>query len=472
MIGYRTVSRALVYSSIVLGVTGCASVDTESRIDQLNSDISNLVDGSFDMELQPSSAEYVAKVDEILGASVGLQEAQQIQLLNSFELRSLVHSSLSDMAYAAQLGRIANPNFIFERISSPGELELTRVLSFGLLDLITLPKRNKVAESQMEVAQLRMTATVMDQLIQVKAAWVRAVAALELQQYAKKVLDSASAGAELARRMEAVGNFNRLDRSREQTYYADAATKYALSKHEADMAREDLVRLLGLTAVQAHMLTLPNQLPDLPSDLVAVDTVRDAMNQDRIDIQLAKSQLIAAGHAQGLDLITSFTDVEVSYVDKTQFGEDTRTTPDGYELAISLPIFDWGDQRREAMSQQSLAAAFRYEHILRSAATDLRKAYSAYSVSHSIATHYRDEIVPLRKAISEENLLRYNGMIIGVFELLADSRQQIAAVMGAIDSKKQFWMADIGLQAALVGNPRSVTAISASATSVESSKGH
>ncbi|MEK9867495.1 MAG: transporter, partial [Betaproteobacteria bacterium] len=90
----------------------------------------------------------------------------------------------------------------------------------------------------------------------------------------------------------------------------------------------------------------------------------------------------------------------------------------------------------------------------------------------SIATHYRDEIVPLRKAISEENLLRYNGMIIGVFELLADSRQQIAAVMGAIDSKKQFWMADIGLQAALAGNPRAVTAISANASSIESSKGH
>ena len=472
MISYSAISRIVICLLLFFGVIGCASVDTESRIGQLNYDVSDLVEGDLNVELEASSAEHLAKVDELLSSPVGLREAQQIQLLNSFELKSLINSSLSDMAYAAQLGRISNPNFIFERISSPGELELTRILSFGLLDLITLPKRSKVAKSQMEVVQLQMTATVMDQLIQVKTAWVRAVAALELQQYAKQVLDSASAGAELARRMEAVGNFNRLDRSREQTYYADAATKYALSKHEADMAKEDLVRLLGLTAAQAQMLTLPNQLPDLPTDLVAIETVQDAMNQDRIDIRLAKSQLIAAGQAQGLDLITSFTDVEVSYVDKTQFADDARTTPDGYELAISLPIFDWGDQRREAMNRQSLAAAFRYEHILRSAAADLRKAYGAYSVSHSIATHYRDEIVPLRKAISEENLLRYNGMIIGVFELLADSRQQIAAVMGAIDSKKQFWMADIGLQAALAGNPRSVTAISANATSIESSKGH
>ncbi len=36
-----------------------------------------------------------------------------------------------------------------------------------------------------------------------------------------------------------------------------------------------------------------------------------------------------------------------------------------------------------------------------------------------------------RKRISEENLLRYNGMLIGVFELLADSRDQVASVTGS-----------------------------------------
>ena len=36
--------------------------------------------------------------------------------------------------------------------------------------------------------------------------------------------------------------------------------------------------------------------------------------------------------------------------------------------------------------------------------------------------------MPLRKRIADENLLRYNGMLIGVFELLADAREQIASV--------------------------------------------
>ncbi|MCL5061433.1 MAG: TolC family protein [Candidatus Thermoplasmatota archaeon] len=39
-------------------------------------------------------------------------------------------------------------------------------------------------------------------------------------------------------------------------------------------------------------------------------------------------------------------------------------------------------------------------------------------------------VVSLKQRISEENQLRYNGMLIGVFELLADARSQIASVNG------------------------------------------
>ena len=61
--------------------------------------------------------------------------------------------------------------------------------------------------------------------------------------------------------------------------------------------------------------------------------------------------------------------------------------------------------------------------------------------------------MPLRKTIAEENVLRYNGMLIGVFELLADSREQIASVIQAIDAQRDFWLADAALQATLLGKP-------------------
>jgi hypothetical protein len=71
--------------------------------------------------------------------------------------------------------------------------------------------------------------------------------------------------------------------------------------------------------------------------------------------------------------------------------------------------------------------------------------------------------VPLRKTIADENALRYNGMLIGVFELLADAREQIGSVVQAIDAQRDFWLADAALNATLIGKPSSRVASAADA---------
>ena len=87
------------------------------------------------------------------------------------------------------------------------------------------------------------------------------------------------------------------------------------------------------------------------------------------------------------------------------------------------------------------------------ARSEVREAYGAYRSAYDIALHQRDELVPLRKLIAEENVLRYNGMLIGVFELLADARLQIASVNSYIESLRDFWIAQADLEMALIGKP-------------------
>ena len=65
--------------------------------------------------------------------------------------------------------------------------------------------------------------------------------------------------------------------------------------------------------------------------------------------------------------------------------------------------------------------------------------------------HYRREVLPLRKIISDETLLRYNAMQIDVFALLAEARQRIAATIAAIEAQRDFWLADVDLATAVVG---------------------
>ena len=87
------------------------------------------------------------------------------------------------------------------------------------------------------------------------------------------------------------------------------------------------------------------------------------------------------------------------------------------------------------------------------ARSEVRQAYTGYRTAFDTAKHYREEIVPLRKRISEENVLRYNGMLISVFELLADAREQVGSVRQAIAAQRDFWKADAALNAALIGQP-------------------
>ena len=54
-------------------------------------------------------------------------------------------------------------------------------------------------------------------------------------------------------------------------------------------------------------------------------------------------------------------------------------------------------------------------------------------------------------------LFRSNGMIIGVFELIAGARQQVNVVRSAIDAQQQFWRAEAALQAAMIGRPAGVS---------------
>jgi outer membrane protein TolC len=470
----RSLKLGLSIAAVVI-LSGCASASLDQSIGQVNADAGSFTEGR--LALARTDDERARRADAarvLLQKPLGQSEAVQLALVNSPALQALVAQSWADAAEAAQLGRIPNPMFSFERIRMGDELELGRTLSFGLLDLLTLPSRKAIADHRIAQSRVRLTSDVVDQVTQVRQAWVRAVASRQNLQYAQQVYRSAEAGAELARRMQAVGNFNRITRAREQVFYADAATRLVTATHQATASREELGRLLGLTDDQAGTLQLPDRLPDLPKTAMAPEVAASRAVQMRLDVRLAKAGFEASARDQGLNAITSFTDVEFGVRRDTIFdnGSGERSKARGYELGLRLPLFDWGGLQRDAMNARTLAAANQLEATLRAAGSNLRETYSAYRSSHDVARHHREEVLPLRKVISEENQLRYNGMLIGVFELLADSRDQISTVMAAIDAEQQFWLADAALQAALIGRPTSTSLSMTSSAPAAGGAGH
>lgn len=460
------VLRKTAVALAVLVLAGCASVNINESVNQTNQELTGFTNGNLSLVQTDEQRQAMAsKASEILKEPLSQPAAVELMLTHSPQFQTVLAENWAQAAQAAQSGRIHNPVFTFERVRIKDELELGRLLSFGLLDLLSLPARQGIARTQIDRAQLQLTSSVVDQVTQVRQAWVDAVAAQQAHTYAQQVFESAQTSAELARRMQEVGNFTRLQRTRQQSFYADAALNLAATRHKATATREALVRMLGLNTEQAAQLKLPERLPDLPEAPKAPSEVAKRA-EDRLDVRMAKQGFDSSAKAQGLGNVASFLDIEAGIRYDTVFENDTgeRNNKKGYELELALPIFDWGGMKRDAFNANTLAAANRLEATLRGAQSTLRESYSAYRTTYDIARHYRDEIIPLRQTIADENVLRYNGMFIGVFELLADSRDQVNVVVQAINAQADFWRADAALQATVVGKPMMVSVSGAAAS--------
>nr|WP_315204475.1 hypothetical protein [uncultured Albidiferax sp.] len=218
------------------------------------------------------------------------------------------------------------------------------LLVLGIEDAVSRARQNRPRQSATDT----------------RKAWILAVAAQHSGRTLRDAKEATEAGAELARRMAQVGNWSRLEQTREQVLLADATAQLARAQNAAFGAREQLLRRMG-TDGPPTTFALPERLPDLP----------------------------------------------------------------------------------RAANLQTLPAL---------AGSEAREAYFAYRTAFDLAVHYRDEIVPLRKFIVEEQVLRYNGMLASVWDLLAETRQQSLAVNSAIEAQRDFWLADADLQNTLQGH--------------------
>jgi outer membrane protein TolC len=264
--------------------------------------------------------------------------------------------------------------------------------------------------------------------------------------YARQVDAAAEASAELAGRMAKAGNMNQLDLSREQVYHAETQAALARAGKQAVAAREKLTRLLGLWGKDAQY-SLPDHLPDLPQAPAQLQDIERIAIEQRLDVQAAKLDAQATAANLGLTKTTRFVNVlDLGYVNQT---ETNVPTARGYELTLELPLFDWGGSRVARAEGVYMQAVQRVAQAAVTARSEARESYLDYRTAYDVAAHYRDHIIPLRKRISKEVLLRYNGMLMSTQELLTDSREQAGAVSSYIEALKEFWSAHAHLEAAL-----------------------
>ncbi|MES2759106.1 MAG: TolC family protein [Pseudomonadota bacterium] len=461
--------RPLALGVVALALSGCAGFSKDGGLDTV-ADLTRERTGQSVNFSKPGAdmAQADQTVTRLLGEPLTPDSAVQVALLNNRGLRaSLAQLGIAE-ASLVQAGRMSNPGFSFGRMAGGHEVEIERSVMFDIVGLLTIPLRSNIEKRSFEIAKLQAAATAVRLAADTRRAYFNAVAAQQSAQYAQQVQLSADAGAELAKRMARVGNFSKLDQMREQAFYADATAQLARARHNAVMAREQLARLMGVWGTMT-LFKLPDRLPALPATPQAVERIETQAIEQRLDIRMAVRETEMTGSALGLSKATGFVNVlHGGYVNKSSTGAPRAN---GYEIELELPIFDWGRSRIAKAEAIYMQAVERTADIAVRARSEARQAYSAYRTTYDLARHYQDEVIPLRKAISNETLLRYNGMLIGTFELLADSRAQVNSVNAAIEAQRDYWLAETDLQAAINGTGGSSLPTAASAA-VEAAPAH
>ena len=456
-------SLVLAMLSAVL-VSGCASFSQDGGFDAIQSATQSRIQKDVVWSRDDTSrSQTQARVDALLAQPpLAVDDAVQIALLNNPGLQATFQSLGIAEADWVQARTLPNPGLTAGRLTRGSEVEWDGVLHLFLMQMLTMPMRGQIEQHLFEKTRSEVTLEVLRLAAETRKAFFTAVAADETARYMQQAMDAAEAGAELGRRMAKAGNWSKLKQAREQAFYADTVLARARAEQARVQSRERLVRLLGLE--NGARLTLPQRLPDLPATLPALPDIEQQALDQRLDLQMQRQAAEALADNLGLTRRTRF--VNVLELGLVYSDSNVLPTQRGFELTFELPLFDWGQARvarAEAIYMQTVqrAAAMAVD-----ARSQVRETYAAYRSQYDTARYYRDEVVPLQKSISEENLLRYNGMLIGVFELLADARTQIGSVNNAIVAQRDFWLAQSELQMVLMGPPGTPTVATVSPASV------
>jgi hypothetical protein len=330
--------------------------------------------------------------------------------------------------------------------SGTGEIERRFVLaSIGQRSRVLA---NEVFRRKGEQLKIQTASRQIELAAEVRKAYAAAVAAEQTAAYMVRAREATDAALELTRRGTRIGNWPKVNELRERVFHGEMTAKLARARQTSVAAREQLTRLLGLWG-QDVAYRLPERLPDLPAQPVERDDLEAAALRQRLDLQAAQIEIVAEARELELDhygngaLLTGrtrFTDLQEV---------DFFAPADAPARFVKVPLFDREQARLDRQMLPFMQTLDEYSEMGITVRSQVRNAYDAYRTSYDIARHYRDEILPLRRQIGDETVYRYNGMLASVFELLADAREQIEAVIASIEAQRDFWQAETDLRLAL-----------------------
>ncbi len=441
---------------------GCMSVSSDGGMEAISAAVqtqTGLHATKIGDNAQADAARHA--IDRLLAKPLTAQSAVQVALLGNRALQATYNDLGISEAQYVQASLPPSPTISLARIAGGMEVEIERQILFNLLALITLPARREIASSRYDQARLKAVEETFRLVAQTRRSFYRAVASRQNERAMGAAANNARIVSQLLRKLGETGAVNKLDQAREHVFYAEVTAMLARARmsHQAD--REQLARLMGLWD-KAGAFKLPDALPNLPAKpAVRPDIEREAISRN-VQVAMAQAELETTARTLGLTETTRYIDVlelrgmsstsrKTSVDPVTGAVERERESRRGLELELRIPVFDFGAARTREAEETWKRALNRLADTAINVRSHAREAYARYRGAYDLARHYQRNILPLRKTITDENLLRYNAMIVDIVPVLADARQRVLSQAAAIEAQRDFWIAHSDMRAAVIG---------------------
>lgn len=453
--------RAVLLAGVALLLAGCATAQPDGGLGLLqasaSADLGKNVE-KITSEEQAGGAK--GRVDALMKKPLSADAAVQIALWNNRGLQAAFNELGIADALRVQASLPPNPRLSIARTTASLALEIERQISGSIFALATLPARTEIAKDKFRSAQLRTLEGVLKLAADTRRQYYRSVAANQQVAALVQAKSTAEATAELFKRLGESGGVNKLNQARDFVFYAETGAQLAQARIQQRIEREKLIRLMGLWGSDLTVLKLPGALPAMPRLATSREIEAEALKR-RVDLQMARADLDMLAKSLGLTQATRFVaDVDLlgrrtydrAFVDNGAGGLDReRTIKRTLELEIEIPIFDFGQAKVAQAEETYMQAANKLAEKAVNIRSEAREAYQVWRGTHDVSRLYQNQILPLRKVIQDESLLQYNGMLIDVTQLIADSRGRMMSQVAAINAKRDFFIADVDFKHALIG---------------------
>jgi cobalt-zinc-cadmium efflux system outer membrane protein len=394
----------------------------------------------------------LAQVRAILKNPLTVNSAVQIALLNNRELLATLEDVGISAADLREAGTGKNPSVDLSirfpnRAAAVADNEESAAID--LLDLLMLPLRKRVAADQLAAAQLRVADEALRLVAEVKATVYGLEADETMLGLRKTVVDINAAALALAQRQHEAGNTTDLALAQQQATYDTARLQAAMVENQEREHREKLNRLLSLWGSDIAW-KLAGGLPSLPENELPIHGLESLAVAQRLDLAAAHAGLTGVVRALGLTKSNR-------YIGALEFGVDSEREPEltritGPTLRFELPVFNQG-QARIAKGEAELRRAERkLDALAINIRADVRALHDKLAALRETVHFYQNEVVPTRRAITGDMVLRYNGMLVGNYELFATEAEQVETEQKSIETLRDYWLTRTELERAVGGN--------------------